>query len=193
LVAVTKPTLLLSLIGFSLQGGFKSLDYPQKLFSFGLIFSLLGDVLLLNADWFIFGLVAFLIAQLAYMFAFFRSNLGRKGSVQLKPLLALPVFAFAAVVIYILSPKVGDLLPAIVVYTTVISLMLVAAINRKNIAPTKSSNLVIIGAILFVISDTILAFNKFHQPILQSGFFIMLTYGLAQYLLVKGFIVENRQ
>ena len=92
LIAVTKPTLLISLIAFYMQKGFKTLLYPQKLFLFGLFFSLLGDVLLIGEDYFIFGLGAFLIAQLAYTFAFYRSNYGQKGLIQKKPIVAAVVF-----------------------------------------------------------------------------------------------------
>jgi uncharacterized membrane protein YhhN len=47
-----------------------------------------------------------------------------------------------------------------------------------------------IGALLFVASDSILAINKFHTPFESATFFVMLTYGLAQLLLIVG-IVKN--
>ncbi|MCT4624998.1 MAG: lysoplasmalogenase, partial [Schleiferiaceae bacterium] len=153
LVAITKPTLLISLIGFYIQNGFKNLFYPQKLFVFGLVFSLLGDVLLIQDDLFIYGLGAFLIAQLCYTFAFIRSNFNQKGLVQKRPLFATPVLAFLVVMIYTLKPMVGELLPAIVLYATVISLMLLTAINRFGVAQKQSAQFVFWGALLFVLSD----------------------------------------
>ena len=42
------------------------------------------------------------------------------------------------------------------------------------------------GALLFVLSDSILAINKFYMPFDLAGTFIMLTYGFAQYLIVQG-------
>jgi uncharacterized membrane protein YhhN len=48
----------------------------------------------------------------------------------------------------------------------------------------------VIGALLFALSDSILAINKFHTSIHFAGVLIMLTYGLAQLFLVKG-IVQN--
>jgi uncharacterized membrane protein YhhN len=43
-----------------------------------------------------------------------------------------------------------------------------------------------LGALLFVISDSILAINKFYQPFEAAGVLIMLTYGLAQFFIVEG-------
>lgn len=187
LIAVTKPTLLISLIAFYIQKGIKTLLYPQKLFLFGLVFSLLGDVLLIGNDFFIYGLGAFLIAQLAYAFAFFRSNYGQKGLIQKKPILAGLVFIYTVAIIYFLKDSVGELLPAIVVYATVISLMLIAALNRKDVAQKESFRLVAYGALSFVASDTLLAINKFYDSFFLANVAVMLTYGITQYLLVKGF------
>ena len=187
LVALTKPTLLISLIGFYLQKGVRTLLYPQKLFLFGLVFSLLGDVLLIGDNYFIYGLGAFLIAQLAYTFAFFRSNYNQKGLIQKRPILAALVFTYTVSIVYFLKDSVGDLLPAIVVYATVISLMLITALNRKGVAQKESFTLVALGALTFVVSDTLLAVNKFHDSFFLANVFVMLTYGIAQYLLVKGF------
>ena len=170
-----------------MQKGFKILLYPQKLFLFGLVFSLIGDVLLIGNDFFIYGLGAFLIAQLAYTFAFFRSNYGQKGLIQKKPILAGLIFTYTAAIIYFLKDSVGELLPAIVVYATVISLMLIAAINRKGVSKKESFALVTIGAISFVASDTLLAINKFYDSFFLANTAVMLTYGIAQYLLVRGF------
>jgi uncharacterized membrane protein YhhN len=89
--------------------------------------------------------------------------------------------------IYTLKPMVGELLPAIVVYATVISLMLLTAINRFSVAQKQSAQFVFWGALLFVLSDTLLAINKFHTPFNGAGVAVMATYGAAQYLLVRGF------
>lgn len=187
LVALTKPTLLISLIAFYLQKGFKVLLYPQKLFVFGMIFSLIGDVLLIDNSYFLYGLGAFLIAQLAYTFAFYRSVYNQKGWIQTKPIRAVPVLVFTVIMIYVLKTSAGELLPAIVVYAVVISLMLIAALNRKGIAQNDSVNWVIYGAILFVLSDSILAINKFHTSFELANTLVMATYGAAQYLLMLGF------
>ena len=186
LVWVTKPALLISLIGYYLQGGFRSLDHYRKLFCAGLVFSLAGDVLLLWDTLFIAGLGAFLLAQLSYTFSFFRSNEGQKGFVQKYPLIAFPVVLYGLGIVAVLWPKLGNLAAPVFVYAAIISLMLIAAINRKGVARSKSFHFVLLGACLFVISDSILAFNKFHTAYTWARPIIMITYGLAQYFLVFG-------
>jgi uncharacterized membrane protein YhhN len=54
-------------------------------------------------------------------------------------------------------------------------------INNKN-----AGKWMMIGALLFVISDSVLAVNKFYQAFEAAGIVIMLTYGLAQFLIVEG-------
>jgi uncharacterized membrane protein YhhN len=46
----------------------------------------------------------------------------------------------------------------------------------------------IAGALLFVISDSLLAINKFYKPLPFAALFIMLTYCAAQYFIVRAFI-----
>lgn len=48
-----------------------------------------------------------------------------------------------------------------------------------------------IGTVLFVISDAIIAVNKFHKPVPLSGLWIMLTYYAAQAMIALGFIGEQ--
>jgi len=47
------------------------------------------------------------------------------------------------------------------------------------------------GATSFVVSDSLLAVNKFYQPFAYAGVFIMLTYCAAQYLIVRGYIEQK--
>ena len=67
------------------------------------------------------------------------------------------------------------------------------AIHIANYKPIKiiANNFWIPGMLFFIASDAILAFNKFdwsiNDPIENIGLVIMITYGLAQFLLVKGF------
>ena len=186
LVWVTKPTLLISLTGYYLQHGFRRLHYFEKLFVAGLVFSLAGDVLLLWDQLFIAGLSAFLLAQLSYTFSFYRSNRGTKGFVAKYPLIAVPVFLYGFGIVAVLWPGLGPLAAPVFVYATIISLMLLSAINRKGVAQGDSFQFIVLGAVLFVISDSILAFDKFHTEYTWARPMIMSTYGLAQYFLVYG-------
>ncbi len=73
----------------------------------------------------------------------------------------------------------------------VISIMLLFAYNGYLVWKNPGNLYVFIGAIVFVISDSILAINKFYTPIEKSSFFIMLTYLVAQYLIVIGVLKLN--
>jgi uncharacterized membrane protein YhhN len=52
----------------------------------------------------------------------------------------------------------------------------------------KPANWYILGAVLFVSSDSLVAFNKFYNPLVLSSFIIMITYLIAQYLIVSGIL-----
>ena len=70
--------------------------------------------------------------------------------------------------------------------------MLVTVFNRfKKTISKISYNSVLIGALFFVISDTVLAINQFVQPFAYAHFIVMLTYGLAQYFIDEGFLKKE--
>ena len=74
----------------------------------------------------------------------------------------------------------------VIVYMLAILSMSTSAFLRKDKVNILSYGLVFLGAIFFMISDSILALNKFHQPIPWSNISIMVTYAMAQYLIVIG-------
>jgi len=93
--------------------------------------------------------------------------------------------------LYFLFPHLGKLKIPVVIYAVVILLMLLASIHTYNNVQKEAGILFIAGAGFFIISDSLLAINKFHTPLLFP-FFIILTYAIAQYLLVKGFIQQSQ-
>ena len=64
--------------------------------------------------------------------------------------------------------------------------MLLLALHMLFIKNKEAGKLMMLGALLFVASDSILAINKFYQPFEMAGIYIMLTYGLAQLLITVG-------
>jgi uncharacterized membrane protein YhhN len=76
----------------------------------------------------------------------------------------------------------------VILYAIVILLMLSGAINRIDKVNKKSFLLVLAGAILFVVSDSAIAINKFSIKFEYSGIVIMSTYIVAQYLIITGYI-----
>lgn len=153
-----------------------------------LLFSWAGDILLMFqekiTDFFLFGLSAFLVAHIFYII-FFHSIRVKEG-IKGKLLLFIPVAVYYAVLIMWLSPYLGDMQMPVTIYGIVISFMLMLALHMTLIRNKKAGNLMVLGALFFVVSDSVLAVNKFLQPFVPASFVIMSTYGLAQYLIVKG-------
>lgn len=115
----------------------------------GLVFSWFGDAFLIGETQLLFlsGLGAFLLAHLAYIVAFIERGI----SVKWAALAALPIVAIAIAVSVWLAPHIPpELKVPVRVYTTVISLMVIAAIGtRGRGAPA----LILAGALLFFLSD----------------------------------------
>lgn len=188
-----KP-ILIPIIGF---GAYFYRKFPtQNILLAGLLLSWLGDVILLFTDlgeiYFILGLVFFLIAHIVYCVLFNKQKRIRKR--QNKPLF---IFGSILIALYligmvsVLMPYLGELEIPVSVYASVISVMLLFAFNGFLVWEKPGNQLVFLGAFFFIVSDSILAVNKFYAPIPKSSFFIMLTYLLAQYLIVVGILKLN--
>ncbi len=163
-----------------------------KLILFGFLFSWLGDIALMfdkiNSNFFLVGLGSFLIAHICYILAFYYSSKISASPTLFKekPYLFLPLLAYGGGLFYFLLPNLQDFTIPVLIYTLVISLMACFALNRKNRVNTDSFKLIFYGSLLFVLSDSLIALNKFLLPVPYSGFGVMLTYMLAQYLIMRG-------
>ena len=185
---ITKPLLmpLLVVLFISLTTSFTS--SLKKWIIPALLFSWAGDVLLMfestNGNFFIFGLVAFLIAHIFYIL--FYESIIRREDLRKNYWWFLPVIIYYIALIYMLSPNLGDMKLPVRIYGIVICYMLIQALQTGRIKDTGAASFMIGGAVLFIISDSILAFNKFYEPFKYAGLAIMLTYGLAQLFIVLG-------
>jgi uncharacterized membrane protein YhhN len=154
-----------------------------------LVFSWLGDITLQlqerNDMFFMIGLSCFLLAQVMYLIAFF-STKGENVLVLKKFYLIVPVILYGVILIYILYDGLGDMKIPVIIYAAVILTMLTSALNREKKVNKQSYILVLVGAILFVFSDSLIAINKFGYPFILSRIAIMTTYITAQYLIVIG-------
>jgi uncharacterized membrane protein YhhN len=154
-----------------------------------LVFSWGGDVLLsltrFNELFFLIGLGSFLLAQVMYLIAFF-STPGKNTITGSGFWTLLIVAAYGVALVYYLWDGLGDMQIPVLVYAITILTMLTAAINRRAKVNRLSFLLVLFGAILFVMSDSLIAINKFKQPFELARIAIMLTYITAQYLIITG-------
>jgi uncharacterized membrane protein YhhN len=164
--------------------------FAKRIFS-GLFFGLVGDSFLMflhvNSSFFMFGLIAFLIGHLCYISAFYLDYKWNPSIEKKLTWVALVVFGAFCLGFYLfLRPYLGAMKIPVMVYAFVISLMGIMAVNRKGRVNTISFNLIFFGAIAFLISDSILAYNKFVNPFNGAGIAIMTTYMFAQYLITVG-------
>ncbi|RXJ45829.1 lysoplasmalogenase [Gelidibacter gilvus] len=187
----TKPSLLTALIiYFYVQS--KELTSKTKVMTLAaLVFSLMGDVLLMFVDqsqnFFMFGLVSFFLAHVFYIVIFWKRRHTKTNSAGLITILVV----YAIGLFYLLRNSLGDLLIPVIFYIIIILIIVITAFLRQEKVSKISFILVFLGAILFVISDSILALNKFYMPLRFSSISIMLTYALAQYFIVLGLLKQR--
>ncbi len=188
-----KPgTMVALLLWLWASGGWRG---PLFLFTLGAVFSLAGDVLLmLPGSHFLAGLVAFLLAHIAYIIGF---------NTTLPPLtLASLVWA---VVVGIVSSRLyqrlasalsqrgeGSMRTPVLIYASAISLMLLSALLTwvKADWETFPALLASIGAVLFYFSDSLIAWDRFVTPISQRGLKVMVTYHLGQFAILAAAILN---
>jgi len=175
-----KPLTTLSIIILCLiQSPEVSMFYKYIVLT-GLVCSLGGDVfLMLPSDQFIKGLVSFLFAHIFYIVAF-SSEFG----LRFHPVYILPIIVVGIIILRILLPHTGDTTIPVIVYTLVILMMLWQALERWGAAQSQSSLFAVIGAILFVCSDLILAHNRFVKPFKIARLLNLSTYYCAQWFIV---------
>ena len=153
-----------------------------------LAFSWLGDILLmfesLNSSYFIFGLIAFLIAHVFYIVLFDQIRVREKFKQSLLPLLPIAIYYF--LLISLLQPNLGGMQKPVSIYGLVISIMLSFAADLWRLKNKTASFLLISGALLFITSDSLLAINKFYKQFEYAGIAVMSTYGIAQLLITLG-------
>lgn len=151
----------------------------------GLAFSLLGDVfLMLPKDRFIPGLVSFLIAHILYSVAFWQQFDG--PMVWWLPSL---IGAAGVIIFLLLLPNLGALLVPVGLYIAVIAQMAWGAGEFWMAEHSQAAAYAFGGALMFMVSDTVLAFDRFKGPFRTSVLLIMGTYFCAQGLITLSAIV----
>lgn len=184
----TKPLLMpLLLLALYLSSANRNNNLFRFIFT-ALLFSWAGDVLLQMSGMFIPGLISFLLAHIFYIVYFLRNKPGEQGLLQLQPLIAVPVFLYILLFLWLLFPYLAAMKIPVTVYGITIGTMLLLSINMRRKINKDVASLFISGALLFVISDSLLAVNLFAYNNLLLGLSVMLTYAAAQYLIVKAAI-----
>ncbi len=154
-------------------------DSRAGLITAGLVFSGIGDVILaIDANkLFVFGIGAFTLAHLFYISVFLRSTRINKFSVSV--IIALIIFAI--VIGRVLYPHLGSMTIPVFFYLGIILFMAASAALGEN-----NHRVLVLGATMFIISDSLIAIKRFISPFPYNDHWIMSTYYLAQFLIVYG-------
>jgi uncharacterized membrane protein YhhN len=182
------PTLMIMMAGMPKT-------YPgKKLLLIGLFFSWMGDVWLMLPDhdglFFMLGLVSFLITHIFYIIFFLRIRSDEPSLLRQQPWWVLLVIGYGITLAWLLFPNLGPLKIPVIIYATVLCSMLLSSLYVYRKVIPSAARLYWLGAAFFVISDSLLAINKFYQSLPAAGILIMLTYCAAQYGIVMGFIKQ---
>lgn len=190
---LTKPGALILLIAWFTQiGGWRG---DLLWFGLGLVFSLLGDIFLQAPPrLFLLGMVAFLLAHVSYITGFAQKPI----VFDWKLLLPVIVIAF---LFYWLTRKVAGGLRSrgenkmvypVMAYALFLSLMFFFALTTLFrtgwLAPAPA--LVSLGAGLFFVSDSVLAYDRFVCPVSFGSLIVMVTYHTGQILIAAGTLVQ---
>jgi alkylglycerol monooxygenase len=146
-----------------------------------LVLCLAGDVFLMFPGYFIPGLVSFLVAHLCYLALFAQ---GVRWFPSGRVLLA--TLTVAGLMYAFLFPHLQPVLKvAVAAYALVIALMAAQAIGRALVLRDAAAVGVAVGAGFFMLSDAVLAINRFAQPLPMAAFWVLATYYVAQVLIVR--------
>ncbi len=196
IIYFAKPAIILILIGASFYY-LSPLKIYVQFFIIGLILSLLGDILLMLAkDRFLFGLISFFFAQVSYIFAL---RLFPIKPNQFFPIMVLTVTLLMVVAQLIprmrkelIRANIQKLFVPIFLYSINSAIFVLAALSHfyKSGNQALVSYMFSMGALLFLISDLALGWNRFIEQIPNAKLKIHISYHLAQILLTLGFIFK---
>ncbi len=187
---IVKPTLMIVLAFYFYKETKPDISSFAKKILAALVFSWGGDVFLMFPDFFLPGLISFIIAHVFYILAFFENinSAKEKRPIGNTLLFALPFLIATGALFRILFTSLGEMMVPVAIYTFVITVMGISAALRFGTVSKESFRLVLSGAVIFMLSDSTIALNKFlfHGELPYARIVIMVTYLLAQYLIVQG-------
>jgi len=156
----------------------------------GLLLGAAGDILLIpqRKQLFFAGLVAFLAGHLAYTVALLSPVVARVSTVPWTVAAAAPLAVIGLLAYRGLRPGLGGMKTPVAIYVTVILTMTLAAMVRAGVVPSAAFWFPLVGALLFLVSDLVLAWGRFREPFSRSKTVVALTYVCAQAFIVAGFL-----
>ena len=166
------------------------LEQINWLIIIALLWGYAGDIFLMfdREDFFIFGLGSFLMGHIFYIIAFLLSIL----NIMAFPIWGLLLFIPEVILLFFalqkIKGKMDDMTIPTLVYIAVIGTMGICTILRLAQFDGLGFLFVYLGAMFFMLSDGLIAVNKFNEKIKHGEVIIKLTYGLAQFFIAQGII-----
>lgn len=188
---ISKPLVIGSLLiyFFLKSSNFNKVDrYPIIL---ALFFMILGDISLLYIDnYFAFttGFVLFMAANIMYLIAFYSKVTYRIQAIIPYWMVVIGVCISILLIIY---DGVGIFLIPVLIFMVIAFYMVQTTYVRYGTTNKTSYYLVFAGAILFIISECIIAFRVFYLPVPFERTLVMLSYGLGNFFIIKGLLLDN--
>ncbi|MDP2540871.1 hypothetical protein CSC81_14250 [Tenacibaculum discolor] len=184
---IFKPLLMTSLAVVYLV----SVKKPSFWLLSALFFSFWGDVFLLDkANFFVFGLASFLVAHVVYI-KITTSFLYKDSAVRILTS-AIPFVLLFVGLLGLIYNNLGDMLLPVIVYGVAISTFGTAALLNYRQQKTTANTWLLLGAILFIASDSFIALNNFYMPKPLFNIAIIVLYIVSQYLIVKAIIAKEK-
>lgn len=186
---VFKPLIILALMMYYSS----SVKSKSKVYLAALFFSFFGDTMLLYETdiSFMIGLISFLIAHVLFIIMVVRML--SKSEFKLKIASSIPFMISYGGLLFLLKDNLSDMFIPVAVYGFVISIFGSVSLLNYITFKNKEGLYLMVGSVLFVISDSILAINKFNQANEYFPIIIITTYILAQYLICKFAIIKTEQ
>ncbi len=172
------PALSLAVLSFIVISGSKG-----KLLFVALLFCAAADVALELAEgkYFVAGLGLFLVAHIFFIITFSRDFRFQTSKI---PIIVLFI-VYSGMMAFIMTPSLKEMAIPVYVYMTALTLVGIFAALRAA-----KNDFTLYGAIAFIVSDSVLAVNKFMMPVAGANFIIMITYYLSLFLIVYGFLKD---
>lgn len=184
---IFKPLLMTSLAVVYLV----SVKKPSFWLLSALFFSFWGDVFLLDkANFFVFGLASFLVAHVVYI-KITTSFLYKDSAVRILTS-AIPFVLLFVGLLGLIYNNLGDILLPVLVYGIAISTFGTAVLLNYRQQKTTANTWLLLGAILFIASDSLIALNNFYMSKPLFNIAIIVLYIVSQYLIVKAIIAKEK-
>lgn len=182
---IFKPLLMTTLVVVYLV----SVKKPNFWLISALFFSFWGDVFLLDkANYFVFGLASFLLAHVMYIKM--TTQFLTKKTVSKIVLAAIPFILLFTGLLFLIFDNLGEMLVPVIVYGITIATFGASTFLNYQQEKSTANTWLLLGALLFIASDSLIALNNFYQPKHLFDVSIIILYVVSQYLIVKAMVAK---